>query len=147
MIIICFNNNFDIADRLFNSIETTWRLASFDSTTDFKELIPEFFYLPDFLMNKEKLDLGIRQNGDVVDDVILPRWCKGSARLFVLIHRQALESPIVSSALNYWIDLIFGYKQTGKAAIDAINVFHPAVFCLMSCNVISFFLFWIYLFL
>ncbi|VDK63343.1 unnamed protein product [Onchocerca ochengi] len=122
------DNNFDIADRLFNSIETTWRLASFDSTTDFKELIPEFFYLPDFLMNKEKLDLGIRQNGDIVDDVILPRWCQGSARLFVLIHRQALESPIVSSALNYWIDLIFGYKQTGKAAIDAINVFHPATY-------------------
>lgn len=68
------DNNFDIADRLFNSIETTWRLASFDSTTDFKELIPEFFYLPDFLMNKEKLNLGVRQNGDIVDDVILPNW-------------------------------------------------------------------------
>uniref|UniRef100_A0A0R3RRK8 Putative neurobeachin homolog n=1 Tax=Elaeophora elaphi TaxID=1147741 RepID=A0A0R3RRK8_9BILA len=122
------DNNFDIADRLFNSIETTWRLASFESTTDFKELIPEFFYLPDFLLNNEKLNLGIRQNGDIVDDVILPPWCQGSARLFVLIHRQALESSIVSSALNYWIDLIFGYKQTGKAAIDAINVFHPATY-------------------
>ncbi|VDK72163.1 unnamed protein product [Litomosoides sigmodontis] len=122
------DNNFDIADRLFNSIETIWRLASFDSTTDFKELIPEFFYLPDFLINKEKLNLGVRQNGDLVDDVILPMWCQGSARLFVLIHRQALESSIVSSSLNYWIDLIFGYKQTGKAAIDAINVFHPATY-------------------
>ncbi|VBB25785.1 unnamed protein product [Acanthocheilonema viteae] len=122
------DNNFDIADRLFNSVETIWRLASCDSTTDFKELIPEFFYLPDFLINKEKLNLGVRQNGDIVDDVILPTWCQGSARLFVLIHRQALESSIVSSTLNYWIDLIFGYKQTGKAAIDAINVFHPATY-------------------
>ncbi|KAM3728768.1 Lysosomal-trafficking regulator [Dirofilaria immitis] len=122
------DNNFDIADRLFNSIETTWRLASFDSTTDFKELIPEFFYLPDFLMNKEKLNLGVRQNGDLVDHVILPKWCQGSARLFVLIHRQALESSVVSLMLNHWIDLIFGYKQTGKAAIDAINVFHPATY-------------------
>ncbi|EJD76568.1 beige/BEACH domain-containing protein [Loa loa] len=131
------DNNFDIADRLFNSIETTWRLASFDSTTDFKELIPEFFYLPDFLMNKEKLNLGVRQNGDIVDDVILPTWCQGSARLFVLIHRQALESSVVSSTLNYWIDLIFGYKQTGKAAIDAINVFHPATYRMNTMNGIN----------
>lgn len=32
---------------------TTWRLTSFDSTTDVKELIPEFFYLPEFLKNRE----------------------------------------------------------------------------------------------
>ncbi|VDN01686.1 unnamed protein product [Thelazia callipaeda] len=131
------DNNFDIADRLFNSVETAWRLASFDSTTDFKELIPEFFYLPDFLINHEKLNLGIRQNGDVVNDVILPRWCQGSPRLFVLIHRQALESVIVSSKLNHWIDLIFGYKQTGKAAIDAINVFHPSTYRINVINNIN----------
>ncbi|KHN89006.1 Lysosomal-trafficking regulator [Toxocara canis] len=120
------DNNFDIADRLFNSIETTWRLSSSESTTDFKELIPEFFYLPEFLLNNEHLNMGVRQNGDVVNDVVLPKWCAGSARLFILIHRQALESSIVTANLHSWIDLIFGYKQTGQAAIQAINVFHPA---------------------
>lgn len=62
-----------------------------------------------------------------MNDVKLPPWCDGSARLFTFIHRQALESEIVRKQLHQWIDLIFGFKQKGKAAVEAVNVFHPAV--------------------
>lgn len=31
----------------------------------------------------------------------------------------------MSAHLHEWIDLIFGFKQTGKAAEEAVNVFHP----------------------
>uniref|UniRef100_A0A182RYL0 Lysosomal-trafficking regulator n=1 Tax=Anopheles funestus TaxID=62324 RepID=A0A182RYL0_ANOFN len=123
------DDSFDIPDRTFHSLQTTWNLASKDSPTDVKELIPEFFTFPEFLENQEGFDFGTRQSGEPVNHVELPAWCNGSARLFVLIHRQALESNIVRRQLSHWIDLIFGYKQTGQAAIDAINVFHPATYC------------------
>ncbi|RWS15169.1 lysosomal-trafficking regulator-like protein [Dinothrombium tinctorium] len=122
------DNSFDLPDRTFHSLSTSWRLSSGDSTTDFKELVPEFFFLPEFLTNFQKFNFGIRQNNAVVDDVNLSNWCRNDPRLFILIHRQALESDYVTEHLNEWIDLVFGYKQSGKAAIEAINVFHPATY-------------------
>lgn len=41
---------FDYADRLFFSIPSTWN-NSYRMGNDVKELIPEFFYLPEFLRN------------------------------------------------------------------------------------------------
>ncbi len=72
-------------------------------------------------------DFGVRQNSERVNHVNLPPWARNDPRLFILIHRQALESDQVSQMLCQWIDLVFGLKQKGKAAVQAINVFHPAV--------------------
>nr|GMD66858.1 protein SPIRRIG isoform X2 [Ipomoea batatas] len=116
---------FDHADRLFNSIRDTWSSAARKgNTSDVKELIPEFFYLPEFLENRFNLDLGEKQSGEKVHDTVLPLWAKGSAREFIRKHREALESDYVSENLHHWIDLIFGYKQRGKAAEKAVNVFY-----------------------
>jgi len=70
-----------------------------------------------------RFDLGHLQRGGPVDDVILPRWAT-SPEDFVFKHRRALESDHVSSHLHDWIDLIFGYKQKGLAAAEALNVFY-----------------------
>ena len=56
-------------------------------------------------------------------DVGLPPWAKKDPHLFIKKHREALESRYVSQHLHEWIDLIFGYKQRGQAAIDSKNVF------------------------
>lgn len=116
---------FDHADRLFNSIKDTWLSASGKgNTSDVKELIPEFFYMPEFLENRFNLDLGEKQSGEKVGDVVLPPWAKGSVREFIRKHREALESDYVSENLHHWIDLIFGYKQRGKTAEESVNVFY-----------------------
>ena len=119
------SGRFDHADRLFHSIAETWQSASEQSMADVKEMIPEFYYLPDMLQNNSHFGLGKRQTDGVhVDDVILPPWAQGDARIFVRKHRQALESEYVSANLHHWIDLIFGCKQKGRAAVRALNIFY-----------------------
>lgn len=115
---------FDHADRLFYSVSKAWQSALKENTTDVRELIPEFFYLPEFLTNSNKFDFGRLQDGTEIGDVVLPPWAKGDPKIFVQKNREALESPYVSSHLHEWIDLIFGFKQTGKAAVESTNVFH-----------------------
>ena len=117
-------DSFDHADRLFDSIEKAWASASRENMSDVRELTPEFFYLPEFLSNTNKYDFGTKQaTGEAVNDVQLPKWAKGDPHIFIAKHREALESPYVSQHLHEWIDLIFGYKQRGEAAIEATNVF------------------------
>ena len=45
---------------MFHSIKDSWFSASRNNMADVKELVPEFFYLPDFLLNTNKFDLGKR---------------------------------------------------------------------------------------
>ncbi|EGW00901.1 Lysosomal-trafficking regulator [Cricetulus griseus] len=82
-------------------------------------------------------DFGVRQNGERVNHVNLPPWARNDPRLFILIHRQALESDHVSQNICHWIDLVFGYKQKGKASVQAINVFHPATYFGMDVSAVE----------
>nr|XP_045361485.1 lipopolysaccharide-responsive and beige-like anchor protein isoform X1 [Camelus bactrianus] len=113
---------FDHADRTFSSISRAWRNSQRD-TSDIKELIPEFYYLPEMFVNFNNYNLGVMDDGTVVSDVELPPWAKTSEE-FVRINRLALESEFVSCQLHQWIDLIFGYKQQGPEAVRALNVFY-----------------------
>jgi len=57
---------------------------------DLKELIPEFFYLPEFLLNSNRFDLGVKQSGVQLDDVVLPPWAKGLLRCISINCMQCL---------------------------------------------------------
>lgn len=81
-------------------------------------------YMPEFLENSNHFNFGKRLTGEPIEDVTLPPWAKEDPRTFIALQRQALESDYVSAHLHEWIDLIFGWKQQGKAAKDSLNVFY-----------------------
>ena len=119
--------NFDKPDRLFTSM-----LKTFDSTSslkdDVRELIPEFYILPELFMNKNNLNFSQNRTDDnnnliVINDVKLPLWSQNNPIKFVSELRRYLESSNISNNINKWIDLIFGVVQRGEKAEENHNIF------------------------
>ncbi|PNF22132.1 hypothetical protein B7P43_G06803 [Cryptotermes secundus] len=119
------NGRFDHPDRMFNSVPDVWKNVM-TNMSDFKEVIPAFYDtegVGDFLVNTYGINFGYRHDGTKNGDVQLPPWATGPQD-FVKKLRDALESDHVSNMLHHWIDLIFGYKQTGSEAKKADNLFY-----------------------
>ena len=92
--------HFDLADRMFHSVEEAWESSSKNNMADLRELIPEFFYLPDFLSNDNRFDLGMKQNGEELNDVVLPPWAKDSPAEFVRVNRQVISPQVITDNLT-----------------------------------------------
>ncbi|OMO58530.1 hypothetical protein COLO4_34544 [Corchorus olitorius] len=75
------------------------------------ECIPEFYCDPRIFYSQHS----------GMTDLAVPSWA-GCPEEFIKLHREALESNRVSSQIHHWIDITFGYKMSGEAAIAAKNV-------------------------
>ena len=113
-------DKFDDPNRLFTSVKSSFKSA-ITQKSDVRELIPEFFYLPEMFINVNDLNMGIKDDGTKVNDVVTP--CQNNPYEFTLLMRNILENENISYNIQNWIDLIFGYKNKGKEAELANNVF------------------------
>ena len=83
------NGKFDYSNRIFQSIQLTMTKEDM-----FSELIPEFFFDSDFLINKNDFDLGYDGS-----NVKLPKWAINHY-YYIYFNRKALESKITSSKIT-----------------------------------------------
>ena len=118
---------FEDPDRIFSSIYKTFESAS-TLKDDVRELIPEFYFLPEFLENNNNLDLTQgKVNSEnqliLINEVELPSWANNNSANFVFILRRYLESNNINNNINKWIDLIFGCTQKGEKAEEKHNIF------------------------
>ena len=113
-------NKMDDANRLFLSVVKSFN-NSITQKTDVRELIPEFFYLPEMFLNINDVNLGKLEDNSVVYNVKTP--CKNNAFSFIEIMKRIFENNRISSTINNWVDLIFGYKVKGKDAENAKNIY------------------------
>ncbi|KAL7067216.1 Beige/BEACH domain-containing protein [Cryptosporidium serpentis] len=129
--------DFDVWNRIFHSICETWKTIT-QGRAAYMELIPQFYEQdPNFLLNNK---LKVHTSNGNLSNVKIPNWnfeekdlnTRSSeyqvAKKFLYFMRLALESSNTSEQINNWIDLIFGYKQRGKEAILANNLFHPITY-------------------
>ena len=117
-------DKFDDPNRLLISVNKSFEGSS-SHEGDVRELLPEFFYLPEIFVNQNNLDLKIKskKNIDKSNDVILPNWANNNKYIFISKLKTYLESEEVNKQINKWFDLIFGYKQKGKEAENSYNLF------------------------
>ena len=119
-------DGFDKRERQFLSMINSWNNCM-NETTDIRELIPEFFFLPEMFINFNRINflndkINLKKLNDI-KDFEYPIWSKNNPNLFIIKNRLALESDFVSDNINDWIDLIFGCKQKGEEAEKAKNLF------------------------
>ena len=116
----CQGEGFDAPDRLFYSIETCLYLVS-NLKSDIRELIPEFFYFPEMMLNINKLNFKKRSNGSLIDSVIMPsefiKLNKGenyATFKYIEFMNNYLENKAKIHKIFDWIKIIFGIGQMYK---------------------------------
>ena len=128
------NNQFDSPNRQLQSIDEILHILT--SSSDNRELIPEFFTSPEFLLNSNYVDFGYRLNDKImINDVKWQEKFFNSITQFIYYNRLILNKKShykevnvkdfqEELKINSWIDLIFGYKQWDKnPKKDKLNLF------------------------
>ena len=144
-------DSFENNEFLFYDMLNTVKL-SLSCQTDVKEIIPEFFYFPEFLENNNNFILNYQKenefdNVNIQENYINELFYNNDKKklliendflyenndnflkcfLYILNLKRIFESEIITKKINYWIDLIFGiYQKFDNSKANKIkNLFRP----------------------
>ena len=113
---------FDSPNRLFHYIQDTFYNIGVQKS-DLRELIPEFFYLPEMFININAINFKKKANGQLVDDVVMPDYFSernnyeklkkytNFEKIFIFVDDLKTQLEYIEQDMSNWINLIFGTKQ------------------------------------
>ena len=119
-------------NRTFNNFKDTEKTLEFQN--DNRELIPDFFYYFDFLLNLNCNLFGKYNKDSLIDDFNYIKDANiskyiNSISSFVtalLNNNKIVNNYFVSKIINNWVDIIFGPRQlphNKKEMIDGCNIY------------------------
>ena len=107
----------DFTDKLFYSIENNFYTISY-LKSDIRELIPEFFYFPEMMINLNKLNFEKKFNGQTIENVKMPSNFNELNQgenyeivKYIEFMKNSLEKETKLFDIFSWIKLIFGTEQ------------------------------------
>jgi hypothetical protein len=91
--------HFDLPDRIFGSVVKSWIDAT-EELADVRELVPEFYFLPEMFLNLQKLNFGKMQTNVQVNNVELPMFANSNPFVYTTSNRMAIEGPICTGMFH-----------------------------------------------
>ena len=123
-------------NRMFIGMKETVEIL--ESGNDNRELIPEFFSKIEFFLNLNCAYYGFRANGTIVNNVNIdfmkndknPQISLFDYVHFIYEHKKLLNSSLISSSINDWINNIFGVGQlpSEKLRKNSCNIFRKTTY-------------------
>ena len=104
------NNKFDSPGRQFHSIDELLKILS--STSQPREIIPEFFITTEFYYNYNCNFFGIRNKTDLINN-LQNKSGYDSPLDYILSNALRLELPETKSEIDIFFDNVFGVGQMG----------------------------------
>ena len=104
------DNKFDSPGRQFNSIDELLKILS--STSQPREIIPEFFVTTEFFYNYNCNFFGIKNKKDLINNLENKSEYKTPLD-YVLSNATRLELPECKNEISYFFDNVFGVGQMG----------------------------------
>ena len=110
------SGKFDVAERIFSNYNNYY--AALTTSSENREMIPEFFHNYEFCLNLNNNNIGKMQMGNILINNFNSNKYKTSVE-FIINHRKYLDDNV---NITPWINNIFGCNQINESK-DLMNIF------------------------